>query len=155
MEDADLERFVCDAMLGRLTTYLRMCGYDVAYAPDRGVEADDAIVALADDEDRVILTRDADLAARAPAVVLLSEMDIDGQLRELQRSGYDLSLSTPTRCSTCNGTLDRVESTQPTPDHAPDPRTTAVWRCRSCGQHYWQGSHWDDVADRLHDLTDG
>lgn len=35
------DRFLLDAMLGTLTTYLRMCGYDAAYALDHEIEADD------------------------------------------------------------------------------------------------------------------
>ena len=37
------DRLLLDAMLGKLATYLRMCGHDAAYALDRGVEADDAV----------------------------------------------------------------------------------------------------------------
>jgi uncharacterized protein with PIN domain len=58
------ERVLCDAMLGKLARYLRMCGYDTAYALDRGIEADAAIGELARREGRTLLTRDADLAAR-------------------------------------------------------------------------------------------
>lgn len=155
MSSPDTQPLVCDAMLGRLTTYLRMCGYDVVYAPDRGADTDEAVAALADEEDRVLITRDVDLATRVTGSVLLTETDIEGQLQELAATGYDLSLSEPGRCSACNGNLQRVEPPDVTPDHAPDPETTPVWECRSCGQHYWRGSHWDDVADRLTDLLDG
>jgi hypothetical protein len=35
------------------------------------------------------------------------------------------------------------------PEYAPDPEDTDVWRCIDCGQFFWKGSHWDDVADTL------
>lgn len=61
------ETFLCDVMLGSLVSYLRMCGYDAAYALDRGVEADDRLLDIARAEDRTLLTRDRRLAARAQA----------------------------------------------------------------------------------------
>jgi hypothetical protein len=140
-------------MLGRLARYLRMCGHDAAYALDRGVEDDDALVAIARAEGRTLLTRDASLAARAADATLLVEREVTDQLRELRAAGVDVSLADrPTRCGACNGPLDTVAATADLPDYAPDPAETAVWRCRRCGQCFWKGSHWDDVRRRLADL---
>lgn len=138
-----------DVMLGKLATYLRMCGYDAAYALDRGVEDDARLRSVADREGRVLLTRDADLAAAAPEGMLLEQRDVRGQLIELSRRGYVLSLDAPSRCSRCNGRLDRLDPGAVTPSFAPDPDGTPVWRCRDCGQPFWRGSHWEDVADTL------
>ncbi|WP_237560459.1 Mut7-C RNAse domain-containing protein, partial [Halolamina rubra] len=60
-------------MLGKLATYLRMCGYDTAYALDRGVEADARIRRLAAAENRTLLTRDEQLAASVDDAILLTE----------------------------------------------------------------------------------
>ena len=142
-----------DAMLGKLATYLRMCGYDATYAGERGVETDDRAVAVATTEGRVVLTRDGELARRAEPSVLLTSREVDDQLRELAAAGFALALADePVRCSACNGPLEGVDRTEPTPDYAPPPREQPVWRCRSCGQHFWKGSHWDDVAGTLADL---
>jgi uncharacterized protein with PIN domain len=144
------ERFLCDAMLGKLARYLRMCGYDTAYALDRGVEADDAVREVARREGRRLLTRDADLAARTDGAIRLSARDIEGQLRELDAAGVSLSLpETPRRCGRCNGALAPVEPTAETPADVPTPAETTVWRCEECGGHFWKGSHWDDVRERL------
>jgi len=145
-----MTRFLCDAMLGKLARYLRMCGYDTAYALDRGVEADDAVRALARRENRRLLTRDATLAARTEGAIHLSARDIEAQLRELREAGVSLALpETPTRCGRCNGALEPVADGTETPADAPDPGETGVWRCERCGQHFWKGSHWDDVRERL------
>jgi len=53
-------------LLGKLATYLRMCGSDAAYALDRGLEADGWLLALAAAEGGTLLTRDEQLAERAP-----------------------------------------------------------------------------------------
>jgi len=142
-----------DDMLGKLSTYLRMCGYDATYTPDRGVDTDEDVFALAHTEGRLVVTRDTDLAQRADRAVLLSAREVTGQLRELRDAGFELSLAEePARCSACNGLLEGVDRTEPTPDYAPDPHDEAVWRCRECGQHFWRGSHWDDVAATLSSL---
>ncbi|MFB6301448.1 MAG: DUF5615 family PIN-like protein [Haloferacaceae archaeon] len=147
-------KLLCDAMLGSLATYLRMCGHDAAYALDRGVEADDRVLALAREEDRLLVTRDAALAARAGDRGLLVESkDVLDQLRDLRTAGIDVSLpDRPRRCGACNGPLDPVPADGETPAYAPDPAETDCFRCRDCGQMFWRGSHWADVRERLASL---
>ncbi|MFB6106148.1 MAG: Mut7-C RNAse domain-containing protein [Halobacteriaceae archaeon] len=141
-------RLYADVMLGRLVTYLRMCGYDTAYALDRGVEADDAIREAAIAEDRRLLTRDRRLADRTPDAVLLRSRDVTDQLGELLDGGFVLAVRMA-RCSVCNGPLERA------PDRPADaPDTGPVWRCRDCGQHFWRGSHVADVRERLSALRE-
>ncbi|MFW6003110.1 MAG: Mut7-C RNAse domain-containing protein [Halanaeroarchaeum sp.] len=138
-----------DAMVGGIRTVLRMVGYDTAYALDRGVEADDAVQDLAESEGRVLLTRDEALAARTREALLLDAKDADDQLAELAAAGFELALTEPRRCAACNGPLEELSEDERTPEHAPDPAERQCWRCRECGQLFWKGSHWDDVADRL------
>lgn len=144
-------RFLLDAMLGDLARLLRMCGYDAAYALDRGVEADDDLRRLADREDRVLITRDRQLAARASDGILVIARDTDEQLRELAAADVDLSLSPGDRCGACNGDLARVSEPTDLPDYVPND-VDALWRCEDCGQYFWRGSHWDDVEDRVAEL---
>ncbi len=141
------DQFLLDVMLGKLATYLRMCGYDTAYALDRGIEDDDTIRRLAADEDRTLLTRDEQLAIQGEDSVLLTEREIEDQLRELRDVGVELSLpEEPRRCSACNGEIEHAPDDE-TPEHAPDEAET--YRCRDCGQWFWKGSHWDDVRQTL------
>lgn len=146
-----MTRLLLDAMLGKLATYLRMCGHDAAYALDRGVEADDRLLELAREERRRLVTRDVDLAARAEDSVLVTSKDIQSQLRDVREAGVELELTEPERCGRCNTDLERVPETDPTPEYAPGPDEQPVWRCRACGQHFWTGSHWEDVRERLGD----
>ncbi|MFK8212298.1 Mut7-C RNAse domain-containing protein [Haloferax volcanii] len=152
-----------DVMLGNLATYLRMCGYDAEYALDGGGAGesdggrdprtdpgDDELLARADAEGRVLLTRDVRLAERAPRSVLLAGREPVAQLRELEAVGFEVSLDDePSRCGVCNGPVEAVGRDEPVPDYAPDPAETALWRCRDCGQVFWRGSHWRDVETRL------
>lgn len=143
-------RLLLDVMCGGLIAYLRMCNHDTAYAGDRGLEADDAVLAAARDEDRTIVTRDVELADRAAASISLESRDVEAQLAELAAAGVDLSLAAdPAFCGRCNGPLDRIDSDASTPEYAPDPAETEIWVCRDCGQYFWRGSHWDRVAETL------
>jgi len=146
--------FLLDAMLGKLATYLRMCGYDAAYALDRDVEADEAVLALARAEGRTLLTRDVDLAARADRSLLLTERDPTDQLRELAAAGVSLVLDErASRCGRCNGHVEPVPADAEPPDYAPDADETPQWHCTACGQVFWRGSHWDRVRETLAGLA--
>ncbi|WP_311170970.1 Mut7-C RNAse domain-containing protein [Halobellus ordinarius] len=163
---SDTDRLLLDAMLGKLATYLRMCGYDAAYVLDAREEgreeatpppqndpSDDEILQWARETGRTLVTRDVDLADRAADAVLLSSRDLREQLREVREAGYDLSLADPpVRCGACNGELRAVDPEESLPQYAPDPAETDCWRCRACGQVFWQGSHWDDVAATLAEI---
>ena len=150
---SEREPLLLDAMLGKLATYLRMCGYDAAYALDRDAEADDDLLALAETEHRRLVTRDEGLARNVDGAVLLTEREVTDQLRELAAAGFALKLSEePVRCGTCNAPVEAVDRTEPTPEYAPDPGEESIWRCRDCGQHFWKGSHWADMAETLAEL---
>ncbi|WP_144901802.1 Mut7-C RNAse domain-containing protein [Halobellus captivus] len=158
------DRLLVDAMCGKLTTYLRMCGYDAAYVLEGRVGSegstsesppDDDIAAWAKRSGRTLLTRDVGLVERIDDAVVLTARDTIEQLGELHAAGYALALpESPTRCSACNGELRRVGSEESLPPETPNPAEEPCWRCRDCGQVFWKGSHWDDVAATLTSVTD-
>jgi hypothetical protein len=148
MATPDDTQVVLDVMVGGLTSILRMVGYDTIYALEQDAETDDAVMELAREGDRVLVTRDRAIAATDDPCVLLTATDTEEQLRELHAAGFELELDEPRRCSRCNGDLERV-SEGPAPADGPDPSAEPVWRCVDCGQHFWKGSHWADVAQRL------
>lgn len=152
-DDRDRRRLLLDVMLGRLVSYLRMCGYDTMYALDEEMEDDNRLLELAEADERILLTRDRQLARRADDAVLLTERDVEDQLRELRTTGFSVALDdTPTFCGRCNGRLVPVDdnTVDTRPDYVPDDRP--LWRCRKCGQYFWKGSHWADVETRLKGL---
>ncbi|MCL9814791.1 Mut7-C RNAse domain-containing protein [Natranaeroarchaeum aerophilus] len=151
-----MARLLVDAMCGRLPPYLRLCGHDTVYAPDRGIEDDDAVLAVADAEDRTILTRDRELSDRAERAVLLRSRGTDAQLAELAAAGIELSpTETPQQCGRCNGPVEAVSGAEPglpqyVPDELPrDEEGATLWRCRSCGQYFWKGGHWERMTETL------
>jgi uncharacterized protein with PIN domain len=148
-------RLLLDVMCGGLVSYLRMCNYDTVYAGDRGLEADDDLLAAALDENRTVVTRDVALASRTDESILLESRDVEEQLAALDAAGVDLSLAAdPDFCGRCNGPLEGVDPGGSTSEYAPDPAAVETWRCRDCGQYFWRGSHWERVAATLSDIRD-
>jgi Uncharacterized conserved protein len=147
------DRLLLDAMLGKLATYLRMCGYDTAFALDRDVAADDRLRRLATDEARRLVTRDVALARRArgddgPAPILVEPHAVDDQLAQIAAAGYELTLSgRPARCGACNGARScrRPETTRPEYVRTASHRCGGVVTVTSG----LEGGHWEQVADTL------
>ncbi|SIR62728.1 Mut7-C RNAse domain-containing protein [Natronorubrum thiooxidans] len=149
-------KLLLDVMCGGVVSYLRMCNHDTVYAGDRDLEADDALLDVARDENRTLVTRDVHLANRADESILLESRDVEEQLAELEAAGVELTLATnPAFCGRCNGPLEDVEQSASTPEYAPDLATVDVRRCRRCGQYFWRGSHWDRVAETLSTIRRG
>src|SRR5690242_4325245 len=129
-------RWLADEMLGRLARYLRFLGEDVAYA--KGLD-DTAIAAWARRDGRILITRDRRLAAQVDGSVLLDRVDVLEQLGALYGRFPELPKRTrSTRCTACNGELEIADEPAPPGPRSPPP---VRYRCRSCGQRFWEGSH--------------
>lgn len=137
------EKIVTDAMLGKLTRYLRMIGHDVIYTPDKQIEDDYEIEEYARKENRILLTRDKEINGTN-----IESLDIEGQLKEVKDMGIDIELNEPNRCSLCNSLLYKSKDR---PEHIPKI-IDKVWKCENCGKYYWKGSHWKDVKKRISKL---
>jgi uncharacterized protein with PIN domain len=137
-------------MLRRLVRWLRAAGHDTAIAapgtPDR------AILAQLRAEQRLLLTRDRALAARAPGrVLLLTDPALPATARALRLALRLDWLRAPfTRCLMDNAELrpastEEIQKTPPESQALPGPIRT----CPDCGRLYWPGSHVRRMRARL------
>jgi len=141
-------RLLVDAMLGRLARWLRLMGYDAAYWRDG---SDEALIAAAQAEDRLIVTRDHALARRRGVrAVLIATEGLDEQITEA-RTALGGAPAPFTRCSACGGELTDLPY-----EAARDLVPPYVWqtqtqfsRCAICGRVYWRGTHWPALQRRL------
>jgi uncharacterized protein with PIN domain len=142
-------RFVVDGMLGSLARWLRILGYDTDYANQR---EDAELVRIARAENRVLLTRDRELAGRRGVRTLLVESQtLDEQLAQVT-TAFPIGAGMQTgRCPVCNTAL--IQATHD--DLVGQVPTYVLTRhrhfrqCQGCGRVYWRGSHWRNMQARL------
>ncbi|MFP4484355.1 MAG: Mut7-C RNAse domain-containing protein [Spirochaetota bacterium] len=149
-------RFVLDVHLGTLARLLRLLGFDARYRNDYD---DPDIVEIAAAEGRIVLTRDRGLLMRRRVTHgywLRSQNPVTQAAEVLRRFDLTDSVSPFSRCPRCNGELEAV-SKEAVRDQL--PLQTARYydefhRCRSCGQVYWQGSHYKSIRSKIRRILD-
>ena len=146
-------RFSADEMLGSLARWLRLMGYDTCYERDSG---DTEILERAIFDDRILLTRDKNLAERAGERGLyVSARDHDDQIRQVMMA-FKLTFDEDrSRCTACNGDLiliTKEEASNGVPEGALRSNEQ-FFRCGSCGKYYWKGSHWNNIRRMMATLT--
>lgn len=130
-------------MLGRLARWLRVLGYDTSY--DMTLH-DAALVRLAEEEGRILLTRDRHLL-RELRSARAHEVRQDEPLQQLRDLVTALALPPPadlfTRCLLCNAVLEELAHERAEPLLPPGVRGIPgpVRQCPVCGRLYWDGSH--------------
>lgn len=149
-------RFVADAHLGGLARLLRMAGFDTLY--DNGYQ-DDQIVAIAANENRVVLTRDRELLKRRSVThgCYLHALKPAAQFRELfERLGLAARARPFTLCLHCNLPLRAVAKEDVLDRLPPSVRALhdAFNTCDCCGRVFWKGSHHKRMLAMLASVTD-
>lgn len=142
-------------MLGGLSKWLRAAGHDARYASEDAETDDRALVRLAMDEGRALLTSDGGFSERAPvrdgevAFLLVPHLPVEEQLR-LVAGHFGLERHAP-RCMRCNGALEdlpREAAERRVPPKVAE-RQEEFFRCRRCGRLFWFGTHWERIGARL------
>lgn len=153
IHDAPLRatRFIADAHLGGLARRLRMAGFDTVLAQR---EMDAEIVRRAEDEGRIVLTRDIELLKHRDLThgLYVRALKPLEQFREiLLRLDLAPSMRPFTRCTVCNETVGEVEGAR-VADRVPPAvrkRQSRFMACTGCGRVYWEGSHWRRMREVL------
>lgn len=136
--------FAADAMLARLARWLRVLGWDTTL--DAALP-DPELVRRADEEGRILLTRDRHLLRELRPRRSL-RIDHDDPLRQLGQVVIDCGLPAPlglfTRCTVCNSLLSAPLDPRERDALLP-PRARALpgpaRQCPGCARIYWSGSH--------------
>jgi len=154
----DQPRFLLDGMLGKLTRWLRLLGYDAEYKKSL---SDDELLGIASDERRVLLTRDTELYRRARkrglmAIVLEGRSNPEDIADIATFLGLKVNFNTEeSRCPKCNGKL-LIVSKETMQGKVPSRTFDAYedfWKCNSCGQIYWQGAHWRNIQQLIQEIN--
>lgn len=145
-------KFLADHMLGSLARWLRFLGFDTAY-PE--VLSDKELEELAAAEDRVLLTRDKELAnSKDVQALYIQSTDLDEQLMQVIMT-YNLEITHElSRCSLCNTPLIQVNKNQ-VKDKVPErvyEWQNQFWECTHCNKYYWPGTHYINIKSKLAQL---
>jgi uncharacterized protein len=134
--------FLADAMLGRLSKWLRVLGYDTLYRRHYRPGDLDHLVG----QGRALITRDRKTADRFGDAVLITADRVGDQLKEV-RNAVTLAPD-PSRyftiCLVCNETLKAVRDDEPmdnVPEYVFYQNPTTIRKCPSCLRFYWPGTH--------------
>jgi uncharacterized protein with PIN domain len=148
--------FLLDGMLGKLSRWLRMMGYETEYLNDC---PDNKLLVIAKRDSLILLTSDEELyriasARGIEAYYVRGRSEVE-RLAELAQR-YDLNLEIDTsnsRCPVCGSLIREVPKKEV--QKAVPPTTFNVyqsfWVCTNpkCAKIYWQGSHWKRIERTL------
>jgi uncharacterized protein with PIN domain len=148
--------FLLDGMLGKLTRWLRMLGYEAVYMND---SSDRDLLSNAKQDSLILLTSDEELY-RTAAMKGIETMLVQGRTEPERLANlakrYNLRLEidmATSRCPMCGAILEQVSKEKV--KSAVPPATFKVyqsfWACTNpeCAKVYWQGSHWNKIEQTL------
>ncbi len=127
---------VVDSMLGKLSRYLRMMGYDVEYIQN---DKDDSYI-INTSKNNLVLTRDKQLHERLRNSLLIQSYIPIGQLEELRGKLPSPEHGYMDLCSSCGSVVVKTEMRDGLPEYV-NRDATELFYCKSCDRYYWNGSH--------------
>lgn len=149
-------KFVVDVMLGSLSRWLRLFGFDTLYRNDF---TDRELVKISLEQERILLTKDNALSKTKALrrVLLIKAQTLEEQLLEVlvyvRKMGFEIGNTSP-RCPLCNGLIEKV-SKELVREEIPDyvyHNINDFFSCSDCKKIYWPGSHIgkiDSVKERI------
>lgn len=147
-------KFIVDGMLGKLTRWLRMLGYNVKYSD----KLDDVqLIIIARKERRTLLTRDLELYQQATAkgvdtLYLNGKTEAENLAQLAHRFNIKLDIQmTTSRCPKCNTQVKPIQKERVADkvEKSTFLHYNEFWECPECGQIYWQGAHWTRIRNTL------
>ena len=140
-------RFFIDAMLGNIAKKLRLFGYDSKYFSDID---DDELIKIAKEENRIIVSRDENLAYKAQklginTIFITKNKELEQFseiLKHIELDIFQISGDTA-RCPKCNSiteSIDKSSIKNKVPKRVYDANER-FWNCKNCGKYYWEGTH--------------
>ncbi len=149
-------KLICDHMLGSLAKWLRIFGFDTIYP--NATTTDDSILQKANDEDRLLISRDKQLIQRGKKaqipILEIQTTKLTEQLTQvLSRVPVDEKIIL-SRCTLCNTPLRSIEKKGL--DHRVPEKVFKTrdefWYCPTCKKYYWMGTHYENMREKINVL---
>lgn len=156
-------KFLTDAMHGKLTTFLRIFGYNTVYANDLkeiyelDPIPDDILREFAEKTNRIVITKDYPFHKKIPhKSIYLEGEGVYNFLKQLKNKlglTYDMNMQNA-RCSICNSELTKIDDKQKIKDkinHSTYTHYNTFYQCLNpeCQKIFWNGPHIEDIKKRL------
>ena len=146
-------KFIADAMLGKLSKWLRILGFDTLYYRNK---EDDKLLELAFKENRQILTRKTSLKERKDIKHHLLFIYENNPLKQLKEviAYYKLPIASHdvfTRCLICNQKLEALLA-EFAKDRVPEyvaNTEKAFFICPHCKKIFWRGTHYENMWQKI------
>jgi uncharacterized protein with PIN domain len=147
-------KFAVDCMLGKMAKWLKILGFDAVFF---NKIADEDLMAVAQKEGRILLTRDTGLIERARNMrtLFITSENWREQVQEVMNHfGLWSQVKPNSRCLECNRTLRALSKSEAknlvTPFVYKTADTFAL--CSGCGRVFWRGTHLKDMESRINAL---
>ena len=151
-------RFICDIMLGKLATYLRMAGVDTAYNRSLSLPS---LIKTAIAEDRCVLTRRRDISLTdCPVSAYCVNSNYPHEQLKDVLTHFAINLDQTmffSRCLLCNESLNAINKPA-AQGNVPDYVISTVnyfSQCPCCKKIYWKGTHYKNMLRQLSNLLPG
>ena len=156
-------KFLVDSMLGKLTRFLRIFGYDTIYANDlteifkTDPVPDEKLIEYAKENDRFIITKDHLLykTYSERSLYLHGEgiYNYLHQLKEKLNLTFEFKVE-KAKCSVCNSKLHKIQDKNEILNNVLQDsfnNQKEFYRCSNlqCNKIFWKGSHIEDIEKRL------
>ena len=148
-------KFIVDNNVGKLAKWLRIMGYDTLFFDG---SSDSGMIAIALNEDRVILTRDTQIMKRRVVTsgqlkaILITSDEPELQMRQvIDTLNLDCQYRPFTLCLECNQPLVKRSKEQVkdlVPPYVFQTQSQYV-ECLACHRIYWRGTHWQAMTKKL------
>ena len=152
---ADAPKFIVDCNVRKLTKWLRLMGYDAQFF--NGSD-DSQLVAVAQAEGRVILSRDTHIMKRRVITsgqlkaVLIQSDEPEKQIHQvIDTLHLDYQFKPFSLCLECNQALvekGKGEVKDLVPPYVFKTQDQFM-QCPNCQRIYWRGTHWQAMTQRL------
>jgi uncharacterized protein with PIN domain len=143
-------------MLGSLSRWLRICGYDTFYLRNA---SDENLIQEAKKAKRVLLTRDKYLyrkSLKEGLIALYVEGESDLERLSCVAKRFNMALDPKmSKCPNCGDILEVAEKEEIT-DKIPQGSLETYdefWMCMSCRKVFWRGSHWKNIVKTIEEAT--
>ena len=135
-------------MLGRLSRFMRIMGYDTMY-PNLEV-ADSEIIEMCRNESRILVSRDRQICLRYKDSIRINSDIIQDQIVPICSYEKPTKEKLVTRCTACNGVL--IPGNCNCKEEFDPRKADKVSHCPDCGKCYWPGTHSEGIVKFLSDL---